>query len=118
MGVPESHLQSPMISMFDWRQKILTPSTGDRLRMMSWNILAERLVSQEFFPYVKPEYLSYDYRIDLVVRCVLFRKGFSTIKTARSYAFKRSTQLTPSSPSSQIWGTPITTDRKVLCREF
>ena len=46
MGIPESHLQSPMVSMFEWKQKIIAPSTGERLRMMSWNILAERLVSQ------------------------------------------------------------------------
>lgn len=56
---------------------------------MSWNILAERLVSQEFFPYVKPEYLSYDYRIDIIVPCSSFRKDFSFTMIVRFCACRK-----------------------------
>jgi hypothetical protein len=40
MGIPQSHLQFPMQSMFDWKKKTTEISTGDKIRMMSWNILA------------------------------------------------------------------------------
>jgi mRNA deadenylase 3'-5' endonuclease subunit Ccr4 len=41
---------------------------------MTWNILAERLVTQSHFPYVQSSYLDYRYRIDITVIVTLIQK--------------------------------------------
>lgn len=86
--------------------------------MMSWNILAERLVSQEFFPYVKPEYLSYNYRIDIIVNPLLFRKDFSSTMIVIFSVFKKLTLLIPFLLSFKTWDMPIATSLRDLCTEF
>lgn len=46
MQIPKNQNQPKIVSMFDWKQKMTDPLTGEKLRIMSWNILAERLISQ------------------------------------------------------------------------
>lgn len=51
MGIPQSHFQLPMVKYFP--EKILSNEPcEDTLKVMTWNILAERLVSATQFPYV------------------------------------------------------------------
>lgn len=44
------------------------PGGGERFRFLSWNILADAFVSQQYFPYVQSNHLLYSYRIENVVR--------------------------------------------------
>jgi mRNA deadenylase 3'-5' endonuclease subunit Ccr4 len=46
------------------------------LKVMTWNILAERLVSHSQFPYAQPQHLDYRYRINITVQACLMQKKF------------------------------------------
>jgi mRNA deadenylase 3'-5' endonuclease subunit Ccr4 len=43
------------------------PGGGERIKIMSWNILADAFVSQQYFPYVNSNHLLYSYRIENIV---------------------------------------------------
>ena len=47
------------------------------------------MVSQEFFPYVKPEHLSYNYRIDIIVTMCLLRKDSFCTMIVIYFVFKK-----------------------------
>ena len=72
MEIPPSHFSLPMLQHF--REKLVGGELhADTLRVMSWNILAERLVSASQFPYVNPQFLDYAHRIYITVNKVLCR---------------------------------------------
>lgn len=73
MGVPQSHFQLPILEQFQERTRS-SEFHHDTLKVMTWNILAERLVTQSHFPYVKPRHLDYLYRIDITVPINLTQK--------------------------------------------
>lgn len=69
MGVPQSHFELPIMQYLQ-EQPVRQETFDDQLKIMTWNLLAERLVSRSHFPYVNPAHLSYRYRIDLTVRLI------------------------------------------------
>lgn len=72
MEIPPSQFSLPMLRCF--RERLVSgESHADTLRVMSWNILAERLVSASQFPYANPQFLDYTHRIDITVCTGLFR---------------------------------------------
>jgi mRNA deadenylase 3'-5' endonuclease subunit Ccr4 len=75
MEIPQGPFHLPMLRHFHERV-VGGESQCDTLRVMSWNILAERLVSASQYPYVSPQYLDYCHRIDIIVHAMTYTETF------------------------------------------